>query len=538
MPEFDFQRDGYVGPIRVFTADECLTIGQYFHQAGAPAPSGWSKARAVHERFLYDLATRPAILDRVAEFLGDDVVLWGAYEVRRRPGQVHPWHSDIESSAPEGGFVSVWIGIENTTRHSSLQIITRSHRLPTVQEARAGVGLKREDATPEQLVRLAREAEPDADLVVPDMGNGEAIFFDGRLWHGTDNRNQAGERLALLLQYAAASRPVRIPDFQQLDWPFRFMTVPLPPVILVRGTDGSAGNRVVPPPPPSSGGTPMVETAIHSFALPLGENEPTKPWQPFPAFRGPTRCLTDMSCHASVLVGGHVPHPPHQHIEEEILIVLHGEVELTIPSGPADPAPRIERLGPGSFVYYPAWQWHTIRNPGTAPVGYLMFKWKAPERESNGRLGTEVIRLEDMLPPDGAPPLWQRRLMEGPTGCLGKLHSHLTVLAPGAGYEPHRDAYDVAIIPFAGTVETLGHSVSPKSVIYYGAGELHGMRNHGSEPARYLVFEFHAPGVSPLRAFIRELPLRNQVASALVRGGKRLARPVWRRVKRFLPKRG
>ena len=534
MPESDFPRDGYLGPVRVFTAAECESIGLYLRQGKRPAPAGWNKARAVHERFLYDLATRPAIVDRVAGLLGDDVILWGVIDVRRKPGQVHPWHSDIESCGPEGGFVSVWIGIENTTRDSALQIISGSHRLQrSVQEVRAAVGLKRDGATPEALVRLVREEEPEADLVVPDMGNGDAIFFDGRLWHGSDNRSNGGERLALLFQYAAASRPVRIPDLSQLDWPFQLVAEPLPPVILVRGSDGGHGNRVVPPPPPS-GGTPMVETAIHNFALPLADGEPTKPWQPFPAFRGPTRCLTDMSCHASVLVGGHVPHPPHQHLEEEILIVLHGEVELTIPSGPSDPAPRIERLRPGSFVYYPAWQWHTIRNPGTAPVGYLMFKWKAPLRDGTGQLGTLVIRPEDALSAEGGSPVWQRRLMEGPTGCLGKLHSHLTVMAPGAGYEPHRDAYDVAIVPLAGTVETLGHAVSPKSVIYYGAGELHGMRNQGNEPARYLVFEFHGPGVDPMKA----PPPPEPVASLLVRAGKRLARPIWRRVKRFLPKRG
>jgi mannose-6-phosphate isomerase-like protein (cupin superfamily) len=376
--------------------------------------------------------------------------------------------------------------------------------------------------------------EPESELVKPDMGNGDAIFFDGRLWHGTDNRNRSGERLALLLQYAAANRPVRIPDLRQLDWPFRFVSEPLPPVILVRGTDGAGGNRLVPPPPPASRGTPMVETAIHAFPLPLDESEPAKPWHPLPAFRGPTRSLADMSCHASVLVGGHVPHPPHQHIEEEILIVLHGEVELTIPNGPSDPSPRLERLRPGSFVYYPAWQWHTIRNPGTSRVGYLMFKWQSPLRPGNGQLGTQVIRLEDVSLPEAAPAFWQQRLMEGPTGCLGKLHVHVTVLAPGAGYEPHRDAYDVAIVPISGTVETLGQSVRPTSVIYYGAGESHGMRNIGTDPARYLVFEFHAPGVDPVRGF----PLHLRLASAVVRAGKRLARPVWRRVRRYLPARG
>ena len=91
----------------------------------------------------------------------------------------------------------------------------------------------------------------------------------------------------------------------------------------------------------------------------------------------------------------------------------------------------------------------------------------------------------------------------------------------------------MAIVPLDGTLETLGQTVSPKSVIYYGAGELHGMRNPGTEPARYLVFEFHAPGVDPLRGF----PLHLRITSALIKGAKRLARPVWRRFKPLLAKR-
>jgi hypothetical protein len=82
--------------------------------------------------------------------------------------------------------------------------------------------------------------------------------------------------------------------------------------------------------------------------------------------------------------------------------------------------------------------------------------------------------------------------MEGPTECLGKLHSHLTELQPDAGYEPHRDAHDVALVVLDGSVETLDQRVDPVSVVYASAGELHGMRNIGTVPARYLVFEFHA----------------------------------------------
>ena len=526
-----FTRDGFLGPIRIFSPAECRRIAEYLHRDGFPAPADWYKGRGVHERFLYDLATRPAIVSLLTRLLGDDVVLWGVQAVIRGPGDVHPWHSDIESCAPDERFASLWVGLEHTSRESALQLITRSHRLgKSVQEARLERGMTREMGTKEAMLKVAREMDAEASLVEPDMTNGDALIFDGRLWHGTDNTRKTGRRLALLIQYAAARSPVRIPDTTQLDWPFRMRTEPRPPAILIAGSDDGAVNRLVPAPPPTTDGAPMVATAIHQFRLPI--EQPRKEWEPFHAFHGPTRTFADMSCHASVLTAGHSPHPPHAHVEEELLIPLHGEAEITIAASPDDPSPRVERLRPGSFVYYPAWQRHTIRNPGTTPIAYLMFKWAAaPHSENGAPLATGIYHYGDATPPPGADAFWAQRIFEGPTGCLGKLHAHLTVLAPGGGYAPHADAYDVAIVTLAGTIETLGQRVEPMSVVYYGAGELHGMKNPGAMPARYLVFEFHAPGVDVLPP---AAPLHRRVARKVIAVGKDIARPVWHRVRGHL----
>jgi ectoine hydroxylase-related dioxygenase (phytanoyl-CoA dioxygenase family) len=189
----DFVRDGYLEPVRLLTPGECKEIVRYLRRTDIPAPSVWEKARAVHERALFELATRPAVLDPVRAVLGPDVVLWGVSALSRAPGQAHPWHSDIESCGPEGGFVSVWIGLANTSRHSSLQVIAGSHRLGrSVQEARATKRITRDDARPDVLLELAREHDEAVALVEPDMSDGEAIFFDGRLWHGTANWQRNG----------------------------------------------------------------------------------------------------------------------------------------------------------------------------------------------------------------------------------------------------------------------------------------------------------------------------------------------------------
>lgn len=534
-----FAHDGFLGPIRLFTSAECRRIAAYLRQ-DHPAPPDWEKGRAVRERFLFDLAIQPVLLSLVTTLLGEDVVLWGASAVRRPPGTSHSWHSDIESCAPDGGFVTAWIGIEETTRESALHVISRSHRLGrTVQEARLDRGVRRDLATAEAMLAAARDIEPDASLVQPDVTDGDVLLFDGRLWHGSRNARKRGGRLALLLQYAAADRPVRIPDLGQLDWPFRLRTTPRPPAILVSGTDRGGRNRLVPPPSPrppfwplspGAKGLPMVTTAIHQFVLPV--DHPTREWEMFPAFRGPTAALTEMSCHASVLTpGGHSPHPPHAHHEEELLIPLRGHVELVIARGPDDPAPRVERLGPGDFVYYPAGQYHTIRNPGISAVGYLMFKWYAPpssHTDGAPTLSTTICRFGDLVARGAPAPFHMEPVLEGPTSYLGRLHAHVTTLQPGGGYAPHVDAYDVAIVTLSGTVETLSQQVDPLSVIYCGAGEPHGMRNIGTGPARYLVFELHAPGVD---AFPSHPPLYARLRGKALRLGKRVARRIWPRLR-------
>jgi uncharacterized cupin superfamily protein len=210
----------------------------------------------------------------------------------------------------------------------------------------------------------------------------------------------------------------------------------------------------------------------------------------YPQYRGATRNVHALSCHVSALAPGQCPHAPHVHAEEELLIMLRGEASLVLPNDPAGHGER--RLMPGQFVYYPANFPHTLRAVGTSPANYLMFKWRGRRRSGRDRLGFQhVDRL--MPSPGGQPRAFESQLLfERSTGCLGALHTHFSVLAPGGGYAAHVDDHDVVIVLVEGEVETLGQGVHAPAVIHYAAGELHGIRNPGSDPARYLVVEFHA----------------------------------------------
>jgi mannose-6-phosphate isomerase-like protein (cupin superfamily) len=481
-----FFRDGFYAPIPLLTTAQFDLTRRHLKLGTLPDPLEWEKGRAATDRFLYDLATRPALLSLLRPLLGDDIILWGAGVLAREPGHVHPWHSDIESSAPDQHFASVWIGIENTSRESALQIISRSHLFgKMIQEVAHEKGVRRGEASAQTVLAWARDRDSDAEFIQPTMQDGDALIFDGRLWHGSDNIRSEGCRLAILFQYAAAQSPVLMPNFAYLEWPFRYKESRVP-VILVSGKNGSGTNRVVPPPVDAS---EQITAEVHPIALPVPEDSVAR-WKPHHLFEGGTPNFHRMGAHYSVLSCGHCPHPPHAHREEELLIVLEGEAELVIPDATLKKE-RIEHLRPGSFVYYPAYQHHTIRNASASPISYLMFKWTGSPVEIESPLETKIVDPNGVAP-QSASPFAVHFLFEGPTGYLGKLHAHLTVLQPGGGYEPHTDEHDVAIVLLAGKLETLGQTVEHCGVICCAAGQLHGMKNLGREPARYLVFEFHA----------------------------------------------
>lgn len=488
-----FARDGFLGPVRLLTPPECGAVLKHLQSDQRPAPAVWSKGGAATDWVLSEIGAHSGLLQLLTPILGENIVLWGTQLVRRAPGEIHPWHVDIESSAPDGRFVTAWIGLENTSGASSLRLIAGSHLFGrSVQEMRAKDGCSRLETTTERVLEWARGADPDARLVEPEVSDGEAILFDGRMWHGSDNRGTEGTRSALLMQFAAADCPVRIPDPQVLDWPFRLLDSPRPPAVLVQGRSDGAKNRIVRPPKrPEPAAAAKLSSSIRQLQFPLAESS-ERGWQPHPLFRGSTAALDWMSCHAAVLSPGHSPHPPHAHQDEELLIVLDGEADLLIAARPEYEGARPVRAKAGDFAYYPAGQHHTIRNPAKSPVTYMMFRWN--RRVAAGRadrLATSLVRAPAAPAENSGRKFAVRPVFEGPTRWLRKLHCHTTRLEPGGGYPAHADAYDVAIFVQSGRVQTLGREVGPGGVIYYPAGEVHGMRNIGDEPANYIVFEFH-----------------------------------------------
>jgi quercetin dioxygenase-like cupin family protein len=69
--------------------------------------------------------------------------------------------------------------------------------------------------------------------------------------------------------------------------------------------------------------------------------------------------------HQTELGPGMEPHPPHSHVNEELLMLRAGTLEVTI-SG------QTTTLGPGGSAYVASGELHGWRNPGETPAHYFV----------------------------------------------------------------------------------------------------------------------------------------------------------------------
>jgi mannose-6-phosphate isomerase-like protein (cupin superfamily) len=86
-------------------------------------------------------------------------------------------------------------------------------------------------------------------------------------------------------------------------------------------------------------------------------------------FDGSTEQLRALTVGSLVLKAGMVPHPPHQHPEEEIMLVTDGAGEITVEG-------KTYAAAPGSMMYCSAQQMHGI-TAGSHGLTFYFYKWRA-----------------------------------------------------------------------------------------------------------------------------------------------------------------
>jgi mannose-6-phosphate isomerase-like protein (cupin superfamily) len=66
------------------------------------------------------------------------------------------------------------------------------------------------------------------------------------------------------------------------------------------------------------------------------------------------------------------PHPPHTHVEEEIMVIEQGHGDIEVDG-------KITKVGPGSVMYTTPNVPHGIVNTGDTPIVFYFIKWAPKE---------------------------------------------------------------------------------------------------------------------------------------------------------------
>jgi quercetin dioxygenase-like cupin family protein len=89
-------------------------------------------------------------------------------------------------------------------------------------------------------------------------------------------------------------------------------------------------------------------------------------------FDGPTATVDKLHCHVTSLAAGQTSGAPRRHLEEEVLIVKEGQVEVHIDG-------RTQNAGAGSVLFFAAGAVTALRNIGDGPATYYVINYITPK---------------------------------------------------------------------------------------------------------------------------------------------------------------
>ena len=85
-------------------------------------------------------------------------------------------------------------------------------------------------------------------------------------------------------------------------------------------------------------------------------------------FDAPTKTLERFESHITTVIPGEAPHAPHQHPEEELMVLKAGTLEVVQNS-------VTNRVEAGGMIFCASGEMHGMRNVGKVPATYYVMKW-------------------------------------------------------------------------------------------------------------------------------------------------------------------
>src|SRR5690606_30041255 len=202
-----FNREGYVRPVRIFSAEEIADIRSYFdallERVLAAGGDSYSISSA-HLKYgrVYDLLCEPRIVACVKDLLGENIVGWGSHFFCKMPhdGKSVAWHQDASYwPLTPSKTATVWLAIDDAdTENACMQFIAGSHLFGHIPYRTSS------DAEGNVLNQTVDNPMQYGSLVDDELKAGEFSIHADLLLHGSEANNSDRRRCGLTLRYCAA----------------------------------------------------------------------------------------------------------------------------------------------------------------------------------------------------------------------------------------------------------------------------------------------------------------------------------------------
>jgi len=202
-----FNREGYLKPIRIFNEQEATDLRCYFDGLLAKilAEGGTSYSiSTAHAKYarIYDVLTHPRIVSYVADLLGENVIAWGSHFFCKMPrdGKTVSWHQDASYwPLTPARAVTVWLAIDDADRgNACMKFIPGSHHYGHLTYKMS------EESESNILDQTVENAEGIGQPVYDELLAGECSIHSDLLLHGSEANSSDRRRCGLTLRFCSA----------------------------------------------------------------------------------------------------------------------------------------------------------------------------------------------------------------------------------------------------------------------------------------------------------------------------------------------
>lgn len=199
-----YNRDGYVKNLAVFSAQEVNELRTYFDElleqtiaAGGDSYS-ISSAHLTYGR-VHDLLREPRIVAYVKDILGEDVIGWGSHFFCKMPhdGKSVAWHQDASYwPLTPSKAATVWLAIDDADiENACMKFVAGSQNVGHLTFRPSS------DDEGNVLNQTIENAEQYGEVVYDELTAGEISLHSDLLLHGSEANDSDRRRCGLTLRY-------------------------------------------------------------------------------------------------------------------------------------------------------------------------------------------------------------------------------------------------------------------------------------------------------------------------------------------------